>query len=86
MAVSAAVGSLGLTAAPTFQDRGCISYCFCCDFQEEAKGWPVVGLALGKIFLKQGISQFVDSVLSTHLVFNFSPSTRFVKSERKKLF
>lgn len=64
MAVSAAVGSLGLTATPTSQDRGCISYCFCCDFSGRSKGLTSRGVGLGENIFKQGISRFVDSVLS----------------------
>lgn len=89
MAVLADVGPLGHTATPS-QDCGRISDCFVVIFrkrQKLRKGGPVLGLALGKIFLK-GISQFgkTVSLAIARFVFNFSPRSLFIKSERKKYF
>lgn len=88
MAVSASVGSLGLMATHSSQNCGRISDCLVVIFRKRQRlqtGWPIVGLALGKIFLK-GISQcgkIVSSAIA-NFVFNFSPSSWFVKSERKE--
>lgn len=52
MAVSAAAGSLGLSATPS-QDLGRISDCFDVIFRKRhrlQKSWPVVGLAFENIF------------------------------------
>lgn len=89
MAVLADVGPLGHTATPS-QDCGRISDCFVVIFrkrQKLRKGGPVLELALGKIFLK-GISQFgkTVSLAIARFVFNFSPRSLFIKSERKKYF
>lgn len=88
MAVLADVGPLGHTATPS-QDCGRISDC--CDFQEEAKaseGRVSPGVGLRKNIFKEGVSQFgkTVSLAIARFVFNFSPRSLFIKSERKKYF
>lgn len=62
---------------------------FCCDFQEQAKateGLASRGVGLGENIFKEEITQFrkILSLAIAHFVFKFFPSSRFIKSERRK--